>query len=219
MSQQSKQPMVVIGIAGGSGSGKTTFADLVRAGLDDADLAIIRHDAYYRPLDHLSLEERKQVNFDHPASLDTEGMIHDIQRLRAGETIAVPQYDFGLYTRKSQVTELAPPSVLIVEGILIFSEPSLRDEFDMKVFIDTDDDDRLIRRLNRDIGERSRTLTEVLSQYQNTVKPMHLEFVEPSKRWADIIIPHGGKNKVGLDLLSRKLHMLLKREYPEQLHT
>lgn len=219
MSQSSQHSLVVIGIAGGSGSGKSTFADLVRAGLDDADLAIIRHDAYYRPLDHLTLDERKKINFDHPASLDTERMIEDIKHLRNGETVAVPQYDFSLYTRKSQVTELAPPSVLIVEGILIFSEPKLRDQFDMKVFIDTDDDDRLIRRLNRDIGERSRTLTEVLSQYQNTVKPMHLEFVEPSKRWADIIIPHGGKNKVGLDLLSRKLHMLLKREYPEQLHT
>lgn len=209
---------LVIGIAGGSGSGKSTFADLVRANLDDADLAVIRHDSYYKPLDHLSLDQRKQVNFDHPDSLDTNMMVEDIRRLVSGETIQVPDYDFALHTRKETSTEMAPPAVLIVEGILIFSDKNLRSLFDMKVFIDTDDDDRLIRRIRRDIHERGRELINVLNQYQSTVKPMHLEFVEPSKRWADIIIPHGGKNKVGLDLLSRKLHMLLKKEYPEQLH-
>ena len=210
--------VVVIGIAGGSGSGKSTFADLVCANLQDSDLAILRHDSYYRPLDHMSLEMRKQVNFDHPDSLDTPLLIEAIQDLVAGKSVEVPDYDFNLHTRKDSSTLIRPPMVLIVEGILIFSDRKLRDLFDMKVFIDTDDDDRLIRRIRRDINERGRDLNEILAQYHATVKPMHLEFVEPSKRWADIIIPHGGRNKVGLDLISRKLHMLLKKEYPEELH-
>ncbi len=209
---------VVIGIAGGSGSGKTTFADLVRANLDDADLAVIRHDSYYRPLDHMPVEERQKVNFDHPASLDTAMMAQDIANLLAGRTVQVPEYDFALHTRKETRRGVSPPAVLIVEGILIFSDRALRDLFHMKIFIDTDDDDRLIRRIRRDITERGRDLENILAQYQRTVKPMHLEFVEPSKRWADIIIPHGGRNKVGLDLISRKLHMLLNKEYPDHLH-
>lgn len=210
--------VVVIGVAGGSGSGKSTFANLVSANLHDADLATIRHDAYYRPLDHLPLEKRKKINFDHPASLDTPMLIEAIKDLVANKSVRVPDYDFNLHTRKPTYQVIDPPSVLIVEGILIFADSDLRTQFDMKIFIDTDDDDRLIRRILRDIHERGRELTTVLEQYQKTVKPMHLEFVEPSKRWADIIIPHGGKNKVGLDLISRKLHMLLKRDYPEELH-
>ncbi|MDJ0839901.1 MAG: uridine kinase [Acidobacteriota bacterium] len=210
--------MIVIGIAGGSGSGKSTFADLALVNLDDTDLAVIRHDSFYKPLDHLTLEERKQVNFDHPDSLDTPLLVEMIDRLKAGKTARIPEYDYALHTRKSEFTELEAPLVLIVEGILIFSDAELRAQFDMKVFIDTDDDDRLMRRIRRDISERGRSLDGVLEQYQNTVKPMHLEFVEPSKRWADIIIPHGGRNKVGLDLISRKLHMLLHKDYPETLH-
>lgn len=210
--------MLIIGIAGGSGSGKSTFADLVVSNLDDADLAVIRHDSFYKPLDHMPLDERTKVNFDHPDSLDTPLMIRAIKSLQAGQAVHVPDYDFNLHTRKQSSHLLKPPAVLIVEGILIFGDKKLRDLFDMKVFIDTDDDDRLMRRVLRDINERGRELNSVLTQYQATVKPMHLEFVEPSKRWADIIIPHGGKNKVGLDLISRKLHMLLKKEYPEQLH-
>lgn len=211
--------MVIIGIAGGSGSGKSTFADLVRANLHDADLAVIRHDAYYRPLDHLSFQERKAVNFDHPDSLDTDLMIQDLKTLRSGKPVHVPEYDFNLHTRKSTSNQIYPPAVLIVEGILLFIEKPLRELFDMMIFIDTDDDERLMRRILRDRRERGRDLEDILAQYQSTVKPMHLEFVEPSKRWADIIIPRGGKNKVGLDLVSRKLHMLLKREYPETLHS
>ena len=209
---------VFIGIAGGSGSGKSTFADLVRANLHDADLAVIRHDSFYRPLNHLSLEERKRVNFDHPASLDTPLLIQALKTLKENRPVQVPEYDFNLHTRKPTSLWIEPPAVVIVEGILIFSDRELRSRLDMKIFIDTDDDDRLIRRIRRDIEERGRSLNGVLAQYQRTVKPMHLEFVEPSKRWADIIIPHGGKNKVGLDLISRKLHMLLKKEYPEELH-
>lgn len=209
---------LVIGIAGGSGSGKSTFAELVRSNLDNTELRVIRHDSYYRPLNHMSLEERAQVNFDHPSSLDTPMMVDHVSRLLKGETIEVPEYDFSLHTRKPESKTMKPPAVLIVEGILIFSEKELRNLFDMKVFIDTDDDDRLMRRINRDIKERGRDLDSVLAQYRDTVKPMHLEFVEPSKRWADIIIPHGGRNKVGLDLLSSKLHMLLNKDYPEELH-
>ena len=210
--------MIVIGIAGGSGSGKTTFADLVQANLDDASLAVLRHDSYYRPLDHLPFEERISFNFDHPDSLDTPLLIEAVDRLKAGKSAHIPEYDFSLHTRKTSYTLVEPPAVLIVEGILIFAYPGLRARFDMKVFIDTDDDDRLMRRIERDINERGRDLESVLSQYRKTVKPMHHDFVEPSKRYADIIIPHGGKNKVGLDLIGSKLHMLLDRKYPETLH-
>lgn len=211
--------LVIIGIAGGSGSGKSTFADLVRVNLDDASLEVVRHDAYYLPLDHLSLEERKAVNFDHPNSLDTQRLIRDLRQLKAGQPVKIPEYDFSLHTRKSTSREIHPPTVLIVEGILIYSDRELRSLFDMMIFIDTDDDDRLIRRIRRDRQERGRDIEDILRQYKATVKPMHLEFVEPSKRWADIIIPRGGKNKVGLDLVSRKLHMLLERDYPETLHS
>jgi len=210
--------VIVIGIAGGSGSGKSTFADTVCANLHDADLAVVRHDAFYKPLDHLSLEARRRVNFDHPDSLDTSLLIETLTALKAGRSVHIPRYDFNLHTRIEGFEPLAPPRVLILEGILIFADAALREQIDMKVFIDTDDDDRLIRRINRDINERGRTLEDVLEQYHRTVKPMHRKFVEPSKSWADIIIPHGGRNKVGLDLISRKLHMLLEREYPDTLH-
>jgi uridine kinase len=204
--------MIVIGIAGGSGSGKSTFADLVRADLEDASLAVIRHDSYYKPLDHLPLEERRRVNFDHPDALENSLMIEDIRRLKSNDPIQVPEYDFSRHTRKDSYLEIKPPTVLIVEGILIFYEAEMRELFDMKIFIDTDDDDRLMRRMRRDINERGRSLDEVINRYKQMVKPAHLEFVEPSKRWADIIIPHGGKNKVGLDLINTKLKMLLRGE-------
>lgn len=210
--------MVIIGIAGGSGSGKSTFARLVMENLHNERVECIKHDSYYRPLDHLDIEQRAQVNFDHPSSLATDEMVAAIKKLRMGQPIDVPEYDFNRHTRAQESRHIETPVVLIVEGILIFAEPELRPLFDMKVFIDADDDERIIRRLTRDIRERGRDLDHVIGQYQATVKPMHLEFVEPSKRWADIIVPGGGQNKVCLDLISRKIHMLVNREYPERLH-
>lgn len=205
--------MIVIGIAGGSGSGKSTFADLVGKNLNETDLTVLRHDSFYRPLDHLSLEERKGINFDHPDSMDTPLMIECIDRLRDGKPARIPEYDYANHTRKSSFIEANPTAILIVEGILIFADAALRARFDIKIFIDTDGDDRLMRRIERDIKERGRSLDGVLEQYRKTVKPMHLEFVEPSKRWADIIIPHGGRNEVGLDLVNSKLHHLLKSDH------
>ncbi|PIE91354.1 MAG: uridine kinase [Acidobacteria bacterium] len=210
--------MLIIGIAGGTGSGKTTFAETLRNNLRDADLALIKHDSYYEPQDHLSFEERSRTNYDHPDSLETSKLIHDLMELKCGREAHVPVYDFSRHTRSDEVEVIKPSRAVIVEGILIFVSKELRDLFDMKIFIDTDADDRIIRRIRRDMIERGRDLDSILNQYHATVKPMHLEFVEPSKRWADLIIPRGGRNRVGLDLVSRRLHMLLEREYPESLH-
>lgn len=209
---------MAIGVAGGSGSGKSTFTVLLTENLHDASIQVIKYDSYYRPLDHLTVEERARVNFDHPDALDTEQLIADILKLKSGHAVHVPEYDFNLHTRKKEARYLEPPTVLIVEGILTLADARLRDVFDMKIFIDTDPDDRLIRRIKRDIQERGRSVNNVIHQYLETVKPMHLEFVEPSKRWADVIVPRGGKNQVCLDLISRKIHALVNREYPEKLH-
>lgn len=209
--------MLIIGVAGGSGSGKSTFARRLMRDLSESDIQVLTHDSYYRPLDHLSLEERQKVNFDHPDALDSHRMIRDIKALQRGFPIDVPQYDFNLHTTTEQVQRIYPPVVLIVEGILVLAEPRLRELMDMKIFIDTDDDDRLMRRIQRDIHERGRDLESVIHQYQLTVKPMHLEFVEPSKRWANVIVPRGGKNKVCLDLVRRKIHMAVNRAYDESM--
>ncbi|MCA9401223.1 MAG: uridine kinase [Candidatus Omnitrophica bacterium] len=202
--------MLIIGVAGGSGSGKTTFADLLAENLADHEAIILRQDSYYRPFDGLSLDQRKAINFDHPESLDFQQLLLDITALKNGQTVQVPNYSFADYTRSGFNPPVAPPKVLIVEGILIFAEAKLRPSFDIKIFIDADDDDRLMRRIQRDTLERRRDLSSVLSQYRETVKPMHLEFVEPSKRWADLIIPHGGRNHVGVDLVRRRILSLLQ---------
>jgi len=201
---------LVIGIAGGSGSGKTTVARkiLERVGADR--IAFLQHDAYYKDLSGLPPAQKAAVNFDHPDSLETELLIEHIACLRDGKSVDVPIYDFSTDRRTGQTYSVKPCRVILVEGILIFTEASLRKMFDLKIFVDTDADLRFIRRLERDITERGRTTQSVIRQYQATVRPMHLEFVEPSKRYADVIIPEGGHNTAALDMVVARIEALLK---------
>lgn len=192
---------LIIGVAGGSGSGKTTVLRHIRDQIGDRNLVLLQHDFYYRDLRHLTFEERSKQNFDHPAALETELMIRHIDALRQGYAVEVPQYDFSKHLRSDVSRSLQPQRIILIDGILIYAEPELRDRMDIKIFVDTDDDVRLLRRLRRDILERGRSLDNVLHQYERYVRPMHLEFVEPSKRFADIIIPRGGKNKVALNMV------------------
>ena len=192
---------VVIGVAGGSGSGKTTVVRRIVESLGEEQVTVLEHDRYYRERSDLRLEERAALNYDHPDSLETDLMVRHIAELKAGRPIEVPTYDFARYNRR-QVTERAVPKpAIIVEGILIFTDAALRALMDVKVFVDADADTRLIRRLQRDTTERGRTVQSVIDQYLATVKPMHLEFVEPSKRYADVIVPQGGHNAVAIDML------------------
>jgi uridine kinase len=184
------RPMV-IGVAGGSGSGKTTIAHAVFENVGAEQVSLIQHDAYYRDSAHLGFEERKKINYDHPDSLETELLIHHLQELRAGRAVEVPLYDFSLHTRTAATVHVAAEAVILVEGILVLAEPELRKLMDLRIYIDTDPDLRFIRRLSRDITERGRTVESVTEQYLSTVRPMHLQFVEPSKRYADIIVPDG----------------------------
>ncbi len=186
---------VIIGIGGGSGSGKTTIAESVLANVGADTVSLIQHDAYYRDLPDLAFEERARVNYDHPDSLETELLIEHIHELRAGRTIDRPVYDFTIHRRTSRTVAVRPDPVIIIEGILVLSEPELRSVMDLRIYVDADADLRFIRRLERDIQERERTVESVIAQYQETVRPMHLQFVEPSKRYADIIVPSGGYNR------------------------
>ncbi len=201
---------LVIGIAGGSGSGKTTVAQQILQRVGPDRIAFLQHDSYYKDLSGLPPAQRAEVNFDHPNSLETELLIQHIATLREGKPVEVPIYDFSIHTRTSRTYTVQPRSVILVEGILIFTEAALRDMFDVKIFVDTDSDLRFIRRLERDISERSRTTESVIKQYQLTVRPMHMEFVEPSKRYADIIIPEGGHNTAALDMVVARVEALLK---------
>jgi uridine kinase len=200
---------LVIGIAGGSGSGKTTVAQeiLNRVGADR--IAFLQHDSYYKDLSGLPPGLRSELNFDHPNSLESELLTEHILSLREGRTVDVPIYNFSTHSRTGQTFTVAPHRVILVEGILIFVDASLRKLFDIKIFVDTDADIRFIRRLQRDISERGRTTESVIKQYQATVRPMHLEFVEPSKRYADVIIPEGGFNAAALDMLTARIQTLL----------
>lgn len=184
------QRPLFIGLAGGSGSGKTTIAEEVVDRLDGR-VALLHHDAYYRHLVELSFEERTRVNYDHPNSLETELLIEHLEMLRSGLAIDHPVYDFAVHLRAGETIRIEPAPVVVVEGILVLSEPELRSELDLKIFVDTDADLRLARRLERDINERGRSVDSVIKQYFDTVRPMHLEFVEPSRRYADLIIPEG----------------------------
>ena len=194
---------LVIGIAGGSGSGKTTVANRVRASFPESDVTIVEHDAYYRDRPDLSYDDRCRLNFDHPDSLETELLVEHVRALRAGRAVDVPIYDFKTHRRSVSVRHVEPTRVLIVEGILVFVEDALRRELDVRVYVDTDPDIRAFRRIRRDIEQRGRTFESVREQYYRTVRPMHLQFVEPSKRHAHVIIPEGGENAVGIDFVTR----------------
>lgn len=204
-------PPLVIGIAGGTGSGKTTVANVIleRAGAEH--IAFLPHDAYYKDLKDLPRAQRDIVNFDHPDSLETDLLVAHLKRLRQWQPVEIPVYDFTTHSRTTQTRRLDPQPILLVEGILIFAEPALRDLFDVKIFVDTAPDLRFIRRLQRDIVERGRSVESVIHQYQTTVRPMHLEFVEPSKRYADVIIPEGGHNTVAMDMVVARIESLLHR--------
>lgn len=206
---------LVIGVAGGSGSGKTTVAQMVLKRVGRQRIAFLQHDSYYRELTGLPLTQRAQVNFDHPDSLESEMMRDHILQLKDWKPIEVPVYDFTTHSRTDQTIHVEPKRVILVEGILIFADPHLRDLFDVKIFVDTDSDIRFIRRLNRDLTERGRTTENVVKQYMSTVRPMHLEFVEPSKRYADVIIPEGGLNVVAMDMVIARIESLLKEEHKD----
>ena len=201
---------LVIGIAGGSGSGKTTVAQEILQRVGPSQIAFLQHDSYYKDLSGLPPTQRVEVNFDHPNSLETELLIRHIESLRDGKPVEVPIYDFATHSRTIQTFTVQPRRVILVEGILIFAEAELRKLFDVKIFVDTDSDLRFIRRLHRDITERGRTTESVIKQYQATVRPMHLEFVEPSKRYADVIIPEGGFNAAAMDMVVARVEALLK---------
>ena len=192
---------LVIGVAGGSGSGKTTVVRTIAESLGPDRATVLEHDRYYRDRPDLRLEERAALNYDHPDSLETDLLVTHLRALRQGEAVDLPTYDFARYARRPRFETVQPRRAIIVEGILIFTDAELRRLMDVKVFVDTDDDTRFIRRLQRDLNERGRTVQSVIDQYLGTVKPMHLEFVEPSKRYADIIVPQGGHNTVAIDML------------------
>jgi uridine kinase len=196
---------MIIGISGGTGSGKTTVANRILESVRASEVVFIQQDSYYRNIEDLPLDIREVANFDHPDALDNDLLIHHVRKLKSGEPIDLPIYDFKTNTRLSETRQLAPKPIVIVEGILILAEPRLRELMDIKVFVDTPDDIRFIRRLRRDIAERGRTVDSVIEQYTGTVRPMHMQFVEPSKRYADVIIPEGGHNLVSIDLLSGKI--------------
>lgn len=200
---------VVIGIAGGSGSGKTTVQRRVMETFGSRRIALLDHDAYYLNLAHLPPDERARFNFDHPNALETDLMVRHLDALLAGEAVEKPTYDFAKHSRRVETETVQPRPVIVVEGILVLAEPALRERMDIKLYVDAPDDVRLMRRIERDIYERGRTIESVLEQYRRTVRPMHLEFVEPSKRHADVIIPRGGHNEVAIGMVLSRIRTLL----------
>jgi len=205
------QPLI-IGVAGGTGSGKTTVSNSILERVGSDQISYIQHDHYYRDRSHLPPEERGKINFDHPDSLENELLARHLKMLKEGQAVELPQYDFTTHIRKPETTRVEPRRVILVEGILIFAVKALRDLMDIKVFVDTDADIRLIRRIRRDMTERGRTLESVIRQYTESVRPMHLEFVEPSKRYADIIIPEGGFNVTAIDMVVAKVEAMISGE-------
>jgi uridine kinase len=199
----------LVGVAGGSGSGKTTVAERLAGLVGGSDLALLRLDAYYRDRNHLPFEEREAINYDHPDAFDWPLLLDHVAALVDGHAVRVPVYDFATYERLAERIEVAPARVVVVEGILVLYEPELRERFDLRVFVDTDADVRFIRRLERDVSERQRSTESVIEQYLTTVRPSHEQFIEPSKRHADVIVPHGGMNAPALDVLLARLRELL----------
>lgn len=199
----------VVGIAGGSASGKTTIVSRIKEAFGE-DIVVISHDSYYKAHDELPFDERSRLNYDHPNAFDTDRMIADIKRLKNNEEIDIPVYDYTIHNRTDQTIHVVPKKVIIVEGILILENAGLRDLMDIKVFVETDADERLMRRIRRDVTERGRSVESILTQYAETVKPMHEQFVEPSKKYADIIIPRGGENLTGINILMEHLKNMLR---------
>lgn len=207
---------LLIGLAGGTGSGKTLVAKNLMKGMDSSRVAIIEQDSYYRDLQHIPKSQRDERNFDHPEAFDWELLRRQIAQLVDGHSVDVPVYDYSTHTRSDKTRRIENPHIVIIEGILVLNDPELRELMDIKAFVDTDDDIRFIRRLQRDIRERGRTIESVIKQYQESVRSMHLQFVEPTKRFADIIIPEGGYNSVAIDLLRTKIETLLKEMENDQ---
>jgi len=191
-----KKP-ILIGITGGTGSGKTTVAEAIHSAFEGNSITMIMQDSYYKDQSHITFEERLKTNYDHPHSIDMDHLIRDLKSLMSGQSIDMPVYDFAEHTRKSETIRIVPTDIIIVEGILVLDDKNLRDLLDIKIYVDTDADIRILRRMQRDINERGRSMESVINQYLNVVRPMHEQFTEPTKRYADIIIPEGGRNKVG----------------------
>jgi len=206
---------ITIAVAGGTGSGKTTISNALLERVGHHNIAYLPHDAYYKDISHLPKEQRHNINFDHPDTLDTPLLIAHVKQLQQWQAVERPIYDFTTDQRTAKTEHIEPQPIILVEGILIFAEPELRDCFDVKIFVDTDADLRFIRRLKRDIAERERSAESVIDQYLNTVRPMHMKFVEPSKRYADVIIPEGGFNTVAIDMVADRIRTMLRwvREY------
>ncbi len=217
MSTKEQRRPIIIGVTGGSGSGKTTVSKAIYNQLHGQAIQIITQDTYYNDQTSMTMEERKAVNYDHPLAFDTDLLIEQLTDLRNNKAIDMPVYDYTQYTRSSETVRVEPQDVIILEGILILDDEHLRDLMDIKVYVDTDDDIRIIRRIKRDMAERGRTLDSVINQYLATVKPMYHQFVEPTKRYADIIVPEGGENRVAIDVLTTKVRdILVKRGHTLQ---
>lgn len=198
----------IVGIAGGTASGKTTIVRKIKENFGD-DIVVINHDSYYKAHSDLSYEDRSKLNYDHPDSFDTQMMIEDVKKLKNNEEVDIPVYDFSVHNRADATVHIVPKNVIILEGILVLENKELRDLMDIKVFVDTDADERLMRRIRRDMVERARSIESILNQYADTVKPMHEQFIEPSKKYADIIIPRGGENLTGINILQQHIKSML----------
>jgi len=204
-----KKP-ILIGITGGTGSGKTTVAEAIHSAFEGNSITMIMQDSYYKDQSHITFEERLKTNYDHPHSIDMDHLIRDLKSLMSGQSIDMPVYDFAEHTRKSETIRIVPTDIIIVEGILVLDDKNLRDLLDIKIYVDTDADIRILRRMQRDINERGRSMESVINQYLNVVRPMHEQFTEPTKRYADIIIPEGGRNRVAIDVIIRSIKEYLR---------